>query len=671
MFKQGPEKQGFPLRSLFGSRLWCRAPLFRDRLFRRRLVFATMSSIPTIAELDAKMAEMTAMMAALAAARQQAVEASSSASAADPCARSYCHGDAAGAEEGETAKTASFYRGPGGTPMVLPKHASYQPSSPAAQKEAKKAVADATGGGRWKRKGGGESGSESSSAPASSSGPTVKQCVDVAIFVLAAEQAADDEMDQEPPDWESDSEPGARSVPWMAGSSRSTATGFDEESIAGPDVAGATLAAKRAAKKQRQKERDAAEKQMKKAKQLEDALMSIPAEPVLTKSGKVRPQPKRLSHDAPNFKELACKDCAAVGHWRYMPATWVCEYREQFKGDGETRWSVSHRCVPCEAKAVDKTEQEVRDECLGAPMDNKKFRADQYKTKLAEKRMEFAATDASNRMIKMLTRGEMHTLFAPLGGYLLRKKEALDLVCKDVEEHARLVNLLQKATSMEQERLIMDRMEALEVDDKYLAFADKGVDQHAWIQVCSFSDSWTTICDGAGNVVGGICSYYPCLGNTRWGAITYDPCCRVLPSKEWLRGNEDPAAPRQRYYCFCAKKHEPKWGQLVEIKRMNATGGMDMWYMRAEVPPADAEDVRAMYLEDHEGKGCRTTKELYDKLKVVRPTVSSLVVPDPTLPGQLMMTSKAEYMALPEFSWWEIFSFAGVSAPKWAKPPKQ
>jgi hypothetical protein len=35
-----------------------------------------------------------------------------------------------------------------------------------------------------------------------------------------------------------------------------------------------------------------------------------------------------------------------------------------------------------------------------------------------------------------------------------------------------------------------------------------------------------------------------------------------------------------------------------------------------------------------------------------------------------MLSSKAQFDALPEWSWWEIFSFAGVPPPKGVKGPK-
>ena len=49
--------------------------------------------------------------------------------------------------------------------------------------------------------------------------------------------------------------------------------------------------------------------------------------------------------------------------------------------------------------------------------------------------------------------------------------------------------------------------------------------------------------------------------------------------------------------------------------------------------------------------------------------MSSLVIPDPTGEDMLMLTSREAFYALPEWSWWEIFTMVGSEPPKWAKKP--
>ena len=261
-------------------------------------------------------------------------------------------------------------------------------------------------------------------------------------------------------------------------------------------------------------------------------------------------------------------------------------------------------------------------------------------------------------------------MFEPLGVYILRKSKAMSDVYLDVKEHALLRAMLISAKTYQEEMDILARMETLELDDKYLAFSSKP-DQHAWILASSYSDCWTEIFNKKGELIGGICSYWPCFGNTRWGPVKYDPCCRVMPSKRWLRLHADPTQPGQRYYCVgsCKKRHQGGWGQLVEVKRLNERGQLEMFYMRAEAPPWDAEDVRAMHLEETIGINAKSAMDLFERIREVKPTLSELVIPDTTGEDMLMLRSKEEYFNLPEWSWWEIFTMVGAEPPKWAKRP--
>ena len=221
----------------------------------------------------------------------------------------------------------------------------------------------------------------------------------------------------------------------------------------------------------------------------------------------------------------------------------------------------------------------------------------------------------------------------------------------------------------------MAEMELLEVDDGYLAYQDKGEDQHRWILASSYSDAWTIIKDATGKVVGCILSWYVCFGASRdsgppkWLKC---PCCRVLPSKDWDTLHEDPLADGQRWYCdpkSCNTRYRAGWGQLVQVSKWDAAAQcMVNMYMRAECPPWDMEDIRAMWTEDN--IKAKTSEELYQRVKRVVPEQSELIIPDPTLAGQMMLRSKEAFEAVPEFSWWEIFGIIGVPPPKGVKAPK-
>ena len=47
----------------------------------------------------------------------------------------------------------------------------------------------------------------------------------------------------------------------------------------------------------------------------------------------------------------------------------------------------------------------------------------------------------------------------------------MQAVCRDVEEHARLRGMLIASKTWQEEQEILQRMERLELDDKYLAFS--------------------------------------------------------------------------------------------------------------------------------------------------------------------------------------------------------
>ena len=59
--------------------------------------------------------------------------------------------------------------------------------------------------------------------------------------------------------------------------------------------------------------------------------------------------------------------------------------------------------------------------------------------------------------------------------------------------------------------------------------------------------------------------------------------------------------------------------------------------------------------------------DLHHKVLRMVPAKKDLLVPDPTLPGKMMLTCKEDFDALPEFSWWEIFTIMGVAVPEGVK----
>ena len=190
-----------------------------------------------------------------------------------------------------------------------------------------------------------------------------------------------------------------------------------------------------------------------------------------------------------------------------------------------------------------------------------------------------------------------------------------------------------------------------------------------------FEPDWSQIYDRQGKHIGALLSWYICLGKTRDGTAANDwamqDCCRIHASKDWiLKYTSALRTPQPRWYCTCSKRYKSSWGQLVQLKWTNAAGQQEDFYMRAECPTWDIEDVRAAWAEQEYNADFDTPMDLYNKLQRYVPATRSLVIEDPMGENQLKVTSKADFEALPLLSWWELFGIIGVKPPKGCNPPK-
>ena len=345
---------------------------------------------------------------------------------------------------------------------------------------------------------------------------------------------------------------------------------------------------------------------------------------------------------------------------------WV--HRQQTKNDAEDDFYWQRTCIPCVAKAEGITEEDAKLQVLAGPMEHKSKQAHQYKLACESKREEFEAMPGdgpSRKERRKLTLASMQELFQPLAEFIIRKHSAMTLVVKDVERHGELVRELAKCKSITQEQAILDKMEKLEVDDKYLAFESKGPEQqHDFILASSYSDEWTEIKNGKGQVVGGICSWYVCRARTGWDEKKncHAECMSVIPSKDWDRKFEDPLASKQKWYCHCAAKYNANWGQLVKLKRMNAKGELERFYMKAEVPGWDVEDVRAFYQWSMMDPS--SPMELYNNVRRVVPTASNLIVASGS---HHKICNNETWDLLPFFKWSGIFRRENIQPPTGCK----
>jgi hypothetical protein len=215
--------------------------------------------------------------------------------------------------------------------------------------------------------------------------------------------------------------------------------------------------------------------------------------------------------------------------------------------------------------------------------------------------------------------------------------------------------LLAQCVDIGGEHEILMKLEALEVDNHYIAFADQE-NQHEFILAASFSDVWTEIFNKDGTLLGRTASWYICGAKTGWDDATglASECLRLTPSKDWRRKLDDPlTSGKQKYYCRCYAGYNHNWGQVVELSRWNRTEGvMERTYLRSDVPSWDIEDIRAAELEERLMP--TTARELFEKTKRLVPTATDVVIEESDKSMRLVDTKT--WQAMPHFAWKEVFN---------------
>ena len=83
-------------------------------------------------------------------------------------------------------------------------------------------------------------------------------------------------------------------------------------------------------------------------------------------------------------------------------------------------------------------------------------------------------------------------------------------------------------------------------------------------------------------------------------------------------------------------------------------------YVRAQCPPWDLEDVRAMKTEAT--VSAESVKELYDKIRSINPSVNDIVGMDAD--GCKYITNQEDFEKMPFFSWDELLTLKRVMVSK-------
>ena len=323
-------------------------------------------------------------------------------------------------------------------------------------------------------------------------------------------------------------------------------------------------------------------------------------------------------------------------------------------------WKWMYMCVCCVASSRGITLQEAK-ACIEEedPMHQSKLKRAQGFAAARQKVLDgddvqmMSGDRKSYKEVRAITLNFLEALLMPLAEYIIRKAAALDVLETESKEAVSLQAELKACKDASRAQAIIERLEHLKNQEHYLAFRDKP-DQHNWIQAASFSDEFTVV-----KGLGAIRYWYLCMS----GAAT-ERCCTLVLSKRWPRLFEDPSQSGQRYYCpICGSKYKASTGVLVEVTRRTATGAVEAFYGRGEVPCWDAEDVRAM--RDEAEKKPTSREDVYRMAVTAHPQVNELVRPavlqdfwkqDGDVTGVYKIADVQELEALPSWDWYLLLN---------------
>ena len=127
-------------------------------------------------------------------------------------------------------------------------------------------------------------------------------------------------------------------------------------------------------------------------------------------------------------------------------------------------------------------------------------------------------------------------------------------------------------------------------------------------------------------------------------------------------------------------------GQLVVVTRADDKGKLQRYYMTADAPDWNIEDVRAMGLEEKAKEGI-SPQEFLDSLARVQPVEDAFIVKRDAAPGtdgtwwgaasgadrgtRLKFSQEKVWDGLPHFNWYQIFNFVDHELEKKSKKAKK
>ena len=378
---------------------------------------------------------------------------------------------------------------------------------------------------------------------------------------------------------------------------------------------------------------------------------------VLVLSVKPREGAEKKKSDFKQGLKVKCSWCRKAEYcWRDMK-------NDKIWADEETMYWL-RTCVECymQQLGISHGEAVAKIKNMRGDNVNRKARIQAF-TKARKEVLQNFTLMTDKREIRTLTRMTfVEDLFAPLAKLIELKVRHMDTNKELWEEYEKLLELVEACKTADESKTLMQtiadhekKMEETELPQAFQAVCQPGSEEHLrYMQAAQYSDEW--VCNKKnGKVLSAFRSFYICLAG---GA---QPCYTVMPSKTWRTFHEDPLASKQRWYCVCCgAKYLTKFGMLIEIEIRGV-----FYYVKAEIPPDNLEDLRAMWLEQTL-KPSRP-EDLYEMLKLVTPHASGILKPiEPSDvfvgyqtkydPNAYKITSSA-YNSLPNFDWQQIMNF--------------
>lgn len=162
--------------------------------------------------------------------------------------------------------------------------------------------------------------------------------------------------------------------------------------------------------------------------------------------------------------------------------------------------------------------------------------------------------------------------------------------------------------------------------------------------------------------------FYVCNGKNVPGG-----CATVQTSASWRRKFTNPLQAKQAWYCnVCGCRYKTSMGVMLEMRR----GDMS-YYMKAEFPPQDIQDLKGMVVEENVpgAKNAASPDELIKLLPDFHPvSIQHFQECNDPYTGEKMagvFRANPEWMKdLPEFQWDTMYKICGLNKPEKKKKTK-